>query len=77
MTETEQLSNPERYKILIQIKKSRKKRRKTKYLNSDYDFIEEIFPDVQTAEQVLQRVSRFSTNEARPRIIIKYLAPVH
>lgn len=81
MIETQEITNPENYKILIQIKKNRRlKRRKTKYLNEDLDFVEninqaKIFPDMQTAEQILHRVARFYTRESRPRIIVKYIIP--
>lgn len=80
MVETEQLTNPNNYKIFIQIKKNRRLKRRAKYLNGNYDFVEDItqakeLPDMQTAEMILQKVSRLSSNEARPRIIIKYLIP--
>lgn len=82
MNSVEDLSNPSNYKILIQIKKSRKLKRKAKYLNNEFDFVEDIrtakfFPTIQSAEETLEQVSRFSTNESRPRIIIKYLEKVN
>lgn len=78
MSHTEELSNPERYKFLIQIKKNRRLRRNAKYLNEEYEFVEDIkkaksFPDIQSAEEELQKVLRISTERNRPRIIIKYL----
>lgn len=80
MIDTNEISNPDNYKIIIQIKKNRSKKRKAKYLNKDYDFVEDIdqamiFPDLQTAELILQKVSRLSSNESRPRIIVKYIFP--
>ena len=78
--EIEELSNPNRYKILIQIKKNRRLKRNTKYLNQNFDFTEDInqaaeFPDMQSAEDTLTIISRLKSNEGRPRIIIKYLTP--
>ena len=80
MNEIEELSNPKRYKIYIQIKKNRRLRRNAKYLNKHFDFTEDInqavgFPDIQSAEDTLAIVSKLKSNETRPRIIIKYLIP--
>ena len=80
MNEVEELSNPEQYKIYIQIKKSRRLKRKAKYLNTEFDFTEDIkqaleFPNIQSAEDALFIISRLKSNEARPRIIIKYIIP--
>lgn len=80
MNEVEELSNPERYKIFIQIKKNRRLKRKAKYLNAEFEFIEDIkqaleFPDIQSAEDILSIISSVKSNETRPRIIIKFLIP--
>lgn len=80
MTELNELSNPSRYKILIQIKKNRVLKRKTKYLNRNFDFVEDEkqaleFPDIQSAEDTLSTVLSSAHNETRPRIIIKYTSP--
>lgn len=79
--ETEELTNPDNYKILIQIKKNRRLKRKSKYLNNNYDFVEninqaKIFPDMTTAEQILYKIARLHSHESRPRIIVKYEIPI-
>lgn len=78
MFEYEDLSNPDRYRILIQIKKNRRLKRKASYLTEEFDFSEDItkaktFPSLHIAEQILPKVIRLSSTTARPRIVIKYL----
>ena len=80
MYEHEDLSNPNRYRILIQIKKNRRLKRKASYLTSDFEFTEDIkqaktFSNLQDAEQVLPKIMKITTGTTRPRIVIKYLVP--
>lgn len=79
--ESNQLSNPENYTVLIQIKKNRRLRRKARYLNENLDFTEDInqaklFQDIYSAEEILPIISSKLTHDCKPRIIIKYLDPV-
>lgn len=80
MNEHQELSNPENYLILIQIKGNRRLRRKTSYLTENNEFTENIqlakrFQNLLSAEQMLQIITNLISIEARPRIIIKYCKP--
>lgn len=75
MNEHEKLLNPNNYKILIQLKKNRKKRLKTRYLTPDFEYSENIndalvFENFQNAENTLAKLN-FQTS--KPRIFIKYM----
>lgn len=75
MDEHEKLLDPNNYKILIQLKKNRRKRLKTRYLTSDFIFSEDIndalvFDNFQEAEEALAKLN-FQTS--KPRIFIKYI----
>ena len=76
--ELENITNLANYKIFIHIKKNRRLKRKETYLTAENDFVENInqaleFPDLQAAEDRLRQISRFSSCDTRPRIIIKYI----
>lgn len=75
MDEHEKLLDPNNYKILIQLKKNRRKRLKTRYLTSDFIFSEDInealvFDSFQEAENTLANLN-FQTS--KPRIFIRYI----
>ncbi len=77
MNETQELSNPKNYKILIQHKFNRIKRCKTKYLTSELDFSENEnealeFSDFAEAEKFLSTFRLCNTMNPKPRIIVKY-----
>lgn len=77
MNETQQLSNPNNYKILIQQKFNRIKKYKTRYLTPELDFSENEnealeFSDFAEAEKFLSAFRFSNTPNPKPRIIVKY-----
>ena len=76
--EHEKLQDPTNYKILIQLKKNRKMRLKTRYLTPDFDFSEDIneamvFANFQEAESMMARLNSTSYKNSTPRIFVKYI----
>lgn len=77
MNEHEQLSNPNNYKILIQKKKNRRNKLKTKYLTPDLGYSENIkdaliFENFQEAENLISKLNNENPNNSKLRIFIKY-----
>lgn len=77
MDEHENLLDPNNYKILIQLKKNRRKKLKTRYLTSDFIFSENIndalvFESFQDAEIALTKLNNL---KCKPRIFVKYQEP--
>lgn len=77
MTEFQNLTNPNNYKILIQQKFNRRKKIKCKYLTPKFELTENVkdaltFSDFNEAEKYLSVF--FSQNSSKPklRIIVKY-----
>ncbi len=77
MNETQNLSNPDNYIILIQQKYNRAKKIKTKYLTSDLGFTENEkealqFTDFAEAENFLNTFCSPKRPNSKLRIIVKY-----
>ena len=75
MDEHEKLLDPNNYKILIQLKKNRIKKLKTRYLTPEFEYSENIndalvFESFQDAENTL---TKLNSEIHKPRIFIHYI----